>query len=208
MFYLLLYISEYSTGMKMRMMIVPAANPPMMVTASDPKRESEMRGIIPRMVVSEAIITGSRRDLLLSMSALSSGLPWDICSDISSMSTIPFLIIIPISPSMPTMATNPKSFPERSTDGKTPTTTNGMQEKMMAGRLKSLNSMMSMSSIITTDSGKPLKRYCLDWVLALYSPSHESEYPSGRAIDSMALAIDWRADSVDTPGAGEHWSLC
>ena len=109
---------------------------------------------------------------------------------------------------MPTMATNPKSFPERSTDGKTPTTTNGMQEKMMAGRLKSLNSMMSMSSIITTDSGKPLKRYCLDWVLALYSPSHESEYPSGRAIDSMALAIDWRADSVDTPGAGEHWSLC
>ena len=180
----------------------------MMVTASDPKRESEMRGIIPRMVVSDAIITGSRRDLLLSMSALSSGLPCDICSDISSMSTIPFLIIIPISPSMPTMATNPKSFPERSTDGKTPTTTNGMQEKMMAGRRKSLNSMMSMSSIITTDSGKPLKRYCLDWVLALYSPSHESEYPSGRAIDSMALAIDWRADSVDMPGAGEHWSLC
>ena len=60
---------EYSTGINTNMMSVPTDRPPIIVTASEPKSESETRGIIPRMVVSEAIITGSSRDLLLSMSA-------------------------------------------------------------------------------------------------------------------------------------------
>ena len=156
-------------------MSVPTASPPMMVTASEPKSESLMSGIMPRIVVSEAIATGSRRDLLLSISAALNSLPCEVCSEISSISTMPFFIIMPISPRMPTMATKPNSLPERRTDGNTPTTTNGMQQKMMAGRRKSLKSMMSMSSISTIESGNPLKRYFVDCVLALRSPSHDSE---------------------------------
>ena len=144
------------------MISVPTERPPIIVTASDPKSESETSGIIPRIVVNDAIITGKSRDLLLSMRACVGSLPRVICNDISSMSTMPFFIIIPMRPSMPTMATNPKSLPESNTDGNTPTTTSGMQQKMIAGRRRSLNSNIRMSSIITIDNGNPLNKYFVD----------------------------------------------
>ena len=46
-------------------MSVPMNRPPMMVTAKEPNMESGTSGIMPRMVVRLAIITGRRRDLEL-----------------------------------------------------------------------------------------------------------------------------------------------
>ena len=107
----------------------------MMVTANEPNMESGTNGIIPRMVVRLAIITGRRRDLELWMSATRGSMPCDISRVISSIRTIPFLIIMPISPSTPTIATNPNGLPVSITTGITPIITNGMQQKMMAGFL-------------------------------------------------------------------------
>ena len=121
--------------MKMRVMSVPMNRPPMMVTARLPNMASGMRGIMPRIVVSEAIMTGRSRLFELPTRAARGSTPSLICRLISSMSTIPFFTIMPIRPSTPTMATKPKGLPVMSTAGITPTKMSGMQQKMMAGFL-------------------------------------------------------------------------
>ena len=44
--------------------------PPIMVTAIEPNKSSDRRGIIPSMVVSDAIITALNREQELSISAV------------------------------------------------------------------------------------------------------------------------------------------
>ena len=56
-------------------MTVANSNPPMMEAASDPNMASGKSGIIPRMVVSEAIITGRRRLCELSIKAVIGSTP-------------------------------------------------------------------------------------------------------------------------------------
>ena len=133
--YFILKNMAYKIGMNMRVMSVPTNRPPMMVTARLPNMASGMSGIMPRMVVSDAIITGRNRLFELLTNAALGYMPSLICRLISSMSTITFLIIMPIRPSTPTMATKPKGLPVISTAGITPTKMSGMQQKMMAGFL-------------------------------------------------------------------------
>lgn len=104
----------------------------MMDAASEPNIASDNSGIIPRIVVREAIITGRSR-LWSYRKAVTGSIPLLICNVISSINTMPFLIIIPISPSVPTMATKLNVFPVSSMIATTPTKTNGMQQKIMSG---------------------------------------------------------------------------
>ena len=114
-------------------MSVPNNRPPIMEAANEPNMESVNRGIIPRIVVSEAIMTGRNRLCALSMSAVVGSVPRLSCNVISSISTIPFLISIPISPKVPTMATKLKVFPVMSMTATTPTNMKGRQQKMISG---------------------------------------------------------------------------
>ena len=50
-------------------MSVPNSNPPMMAAANEPNMASVSKGIIPKMVVREAIITGRKRLCELSINA-------------------------------------------------------------------------------------------------------------------------------------------
>ena len=97
-------------GIKSSVISVLHSNPPIMAAASEPNIASDSNGIIPRIVVSDAIITGRRRLCELSINAVTGSIPALICKVISSISTMPFLINIPISPSVPTMATKLKTF--------------------------------------------------------------------------------------------------
>ena len=56
-------------------MSVPNNRPPIMEAANEPNMESVNRGIIPRIVVSEAIMTGRNRLCALSMSAVVGSVP-------------------------------------------------------------------------------------------------------------------------------------
>ena len=55
---------------------VPNVRPPMMEAASEPNIASGSSGIIPRMVVSAAMVTGRRRLWALSTSAVIGSTPW------------------------------------------------------------------------------------------------------------------------------------
>ena len=50
--------------------MVPTVSPPIMVMAMEPYMGSPTRGIMPTMVVSDAIVTGLTRDTVASMTAL------------------------------------------------------------------------------------------------------------------------------------------
>lgn len=56
-------------------MSVPNSNPPMIEAANEPNMASGNSGIIPRIVVSEAIITGRRRLWALSINAVTGSTP-------------------------------------------------------------------------------------------------------------------------------------
>ena len=105
----------YNTGINTKVITVPTSNPPIIVTAREPNKSSPSKGIIPRIVVKEAIITGRKREDDESSKATNLPLPEAICKVISSSNTTPFLIIIPINPKAPTIATKPKSFSSRAT---------------------------------------------------------------------------------------------
>ena len=91
-------------------MTVPTSKPPIMATAIGPNMASEIKGIIPKMVVPEAIMTGRRREEEAASNAWTGGTPAFIWIVISSISTTPFFIIIPISPKAPTIATKLKGL--------------------------------------------------------------------------------------------------
>ena len=105
----------------------------MMAAAMELNIASGSSGIMPRIVVSEAIITGRRRFFELRMRASTGSIPLDISIDISSMSTMPIFTIMPISPSVPTIATKSNVLPVISMARITPMTTMGMLSRMMAG---------------------------------------------------------------------------
>ena len=109
------------------------SRPPIMVTAIEPNIASFTSGIIPRMVVMEAIITG--RSLLseLDINASAGSFPDAIWSPISSISTMQFFIIIPTSPSIPTIAQNVKVLPVSSMAATTPMASSGTQQMIIAG---------------------------------------------------------------------------
>ena len=54
-------ISQYKSGMANMIRSVDNARPPMMQTAISIKKASEMSGVIPKMVVPAAKITGRKR---------------------------------------------------------------------------------------------------------------------------------------------------
>ena len=67
--------NAYNTGINSKVITVPNSNPPMMEAANEPNMASGSNGIIPRMVVSEAIITGRRRLCELSIKAVTGSTP-------------------------------------------------------------------------------------------------------------------------------------
>ena len=107
----------------MSTMKVPASRPPMMVEAIEENMSSKSRGIIPNTVVSEVSITGRIRDFEASIMACVWSCLDVSCNLISSTSTMPFLSIIPTSPSVPTIATKLKLPPVSSVTGIIPTKT-------------------------------------------------------------------------------------
>ena len=87
------------------------------------------------IVVNEAIITGlNLPEELLSKASTGSTLSLS-CNSISSIKTIPFLIIIPTKPSTPTIATNPKVLPDANIPKITPISNRGMQQTIISGFL-------------------------------------------------------------------------
>ena len=176
----------YNTGINTKVITVPTSNPPIIVTAREPNKSSPSKGIIPRIVVKEAIITGRKREDDESSKATNLPLPEAICKVISSSNTTPFLIIIPINPKAPTIATKPKSFPLISIPKTMPIAASGKQRKIIVGLRKSLNSMIKITIIITIAQGTFLKRYRMASLLALCSPSHCFVYPSGKVIVSTS----------------------
>ena len=104
-----------------------------MDAASEPNMASVSNGIIPKIVVKAAIITGRRRLWALSIKAVTGSVPCPICKVISSISTIPFFMIIPINPNVPTMATKLNVLPVTNIVITTPTNTIGILQKMIAG---------------------------------------------------------------------------
>ena len=181
------------------MITVPTNKPNIIVTAIAPNKSSDNRGIMPNIVVNAAIITGRKREDDESSKAASGSLPEPICNVISSSKTTPFLIIIPISPKAPTIATNPKSLPVSNMPSTIPIIASGRQRKIIAGFLKSRNSIINMAIIITIAQGRLPKRYLVDWLLARYSPSHLYAYPSGKVIVSIAGIIACRTSSAVAP---------
>ena len=151
----------------------------MIVTAKAPNISSLTKGIIPRIVVMDARKTGRKREDDASRSARKRSFPDRICISTSSTSTTPFLIIIPTSPKAPTIATNPNSFPASSIPNTTPIIASGKQRMIINGFLKSLNSAISIANTSTIPNGTFLNKYCLDCVLARYSPCHSVVYPGG-----------------------------
>ena len=79
----------------MSTMTVPAMSPPMIAAAIEQNMSSKSNGTIPSTVVRDAIVTGLSRESDASMSACRLSFPLFSCSCISSMSTIPFLSIMP-----------------------------------------------------------------------------------------------------------------
>ena len=67
--------NAYNTGINNKVITVPNSNQPMMEAANEPNMASGSSGIIPRMVVSEAIITGRRRLCELSIKAVIGSTP-------------------------------------------------------------------------------------------------------------------------------------
>ena len=113
--------------------MVEKNSPPMIVAAIEPNIASPSSGIIPRMVVSEAIITGRRRLWALTTSpAMRSVSPlhrWPI----SSNNTMQFLISMPINPNAPTMAQKSNVFPVSNIAPTMPTANKGMQHNTIVG---------------------------------------------------------------------------
>lgn len=114
-------------------MSVPNSNPPMMAAANEPNMASVSKGIIPKMVVREAIITGRKRLCELSINAARrfNSPVYLQRYFIHQHNTI--LINIPINPSVPTIATKLKVFPVSSMTATTPTKTRGIQQKIIIG---------------------------------------------------------------------------
>ena len=62
-------------GMKRSVISVPNVRPPIMEAASEPNMASGSSGIMPKMVVSAAIVTGRRRHWALSSYAVIGSIP-------------------------------------------------------------------------------------------------------------------------------------
>ena len=73
--FLILKNNAYNTGINSKVITVPNSNPPMMEAANEPNMASGSNGIIPKMVVSEAIITGRSRLCELSIKAVMGSTP-------------------------------------------------------------------------------------------------------------------------------------
>ena len=65
----------YNIGIKSSVISVLHSNPPMIAAAKEPNMASDSKGMIPRIVVSEAIMTGRRRLWELSISAVIGSTP-------------------------------------------------------------------------------------------------------------------------------------
>ena len=109
------------------------SNPPIIVAAIEPNIESVSSGIMPRIVVSEAIITGRIRLSELFSNASVGSIPLSNCMLISSISTMQFLISIPTRPKAPTIAQKVNDCPEMSIADTIPTANNGMQQIIIVG---------------------------------------------------------------------------
>ena len=105
--------------------MVETNKPPMIVAAIPANIASPSNGSIPRIVVPEAIVTGTIRVLVASITALTGASPLSICKPISSTSTIAFFIFIPISPNNPSIAKKSSDLPNTSNPSTTPMKING-----------------------------------------------------------------------------------
>ena len=99
---------------------VDTNNPPIIVAAIPANIASPNRGSIPKMVVPDAIVTGTIRVLVASITALTGITPLLNCKSISSTKTIAFLIFIPINPNYPKIAKKSSDLPNKSNPSTTP----------------------------------------------------------------------------------------
>ena len=105
----------------------------MMVTAMETKNASNSSGIMPSAVVEAAMATGRRRLTPESRIAAFGALPSASCRLISSMSTMAFLMSMPIKLRKPSVAMKPNGWPVSSNPPVTPITASGTHSQMISG---------------------------------------------------------------------------
>ena len=96
-----------------------------MVAAIPANIASPNNGNIPKIVVPEAIVTGTIRVFVASITAFTGDKPAFNCKPISSTSTIAFLIFIPIKPNRPSIAKKSRDLPNTNNPNTTPMKING-----------------------------------------------------------------------------------
>ena len=106
-----------------------------MVAAIEPNIASLKSGIIPRIVVREAIITGRNLLSALDMRAFAGSTPAAICAPISSMRTMQFFIIMPTRPNAPTIAQKVNVLPVSNIAPTIPIARSGMPQIIISGFL-------------------------------------------------------------------------
>ena len=151
---------------------------------------SVTRGIIPTIVVSDAINTGRTLETVASTTAVYGGFFSSVCSlFISSTSTIAFFTIIPINPNIPMIAINVIGWFVANSDGTMPQNTNGKHIRMSITFFQLLNSNRSIARIIKMVRGTYFKRFAMASPCNSPSPTHLMEYPAGSSIASMSFFI-------------------
>ncbi len=140
----LLSIAAYTAGTIIMVMIVEKIIPPITATpigrqVSEPSPVLTAIGTIPRMVVSEVINTGRRRERQAWATASYRRMPRSRMRLMKSMSTIPFLVTIPIKRTPPKAATILNVVLVSNKASTTPVKANGIDNMMMNGILNDSN---------------------------------------------------------------------
>ena len=105
----------------------------MIVAAIPPNMASNNNGSIPRMVVPDAMATGTIRVVVALMTASRGAFPAAVSASIWSTRTMAFLMFIPISPSKPKMAKKSNVLPNSSSPNTMPIKMSGNISNMTMG---------------------------------------------------------------------------
>ena len=180
----------------------------MIVAAIPPNIASNSNGNIPRIVVPDAIATGTIR-LVVALTTASSGFfPILASKSICSTSTIAFLIFMPINPSNPRIEKKSNDLPSNSNPNTIPMNINGNISKITVGLRYVLNRNSSVTNIKKNVNGRFLANASLDSTWLSCSPKYFIVYPSGTLISFCTCDHTWlKAAIAFTPRRGSHCAI-
>ena len=105
----------------------------MIVAAIPPNMASNSNGSIPRIVVPDAIATGTMRVVVALITASRGAFPAAVSVSIWSTRTMAFLMFIPINPNKPRMAKKSNVLPNSNSPSTMPIKISGSISKMTMG---------------------------------------------------------------------------